>query len=39
MLAKRFPFAIYYKFNKKEITIYAILDCRINPHKTNDRLK
>lgn len=30
-LSKRFPFAIYYKADKQEVLIYAILDCRRNP--------
>ncbi len=31
MLAKRFPFAIYYTIEGDDIVIYAILDCRQNP--------
>lgn len=31
LLAKRFPFAIYYRIEEKEIRVYAILDCRRNP--------
>ena len=39
-LAKRFPFAIYYRVNNLEISIYAVLDCRRSPawvktHLTN----
>lgn len=39
MLAKRFPYAVYYKYNKSQITIYAILDCRNDPKKHDIRLK
>ena len=38
MLSKRFPFAIYYKSDKKVIRVYAILDCRRNPAWTRNRL-
>ncbi len=38
MLSKRFPFAIYYKSDKKIIRVYAILDCRRNPAWTRNRL-
>lgn len=31
LLAKRFPFAIYYLLEADFISIYAILDCRKNP--------
>jgi hypothetical protein len=31
LLSKRFPFAIYYFIENKEIKIYAILDCRRDP--------
>lgn len=39
-LSKRFPFAIYYRVNNQEVSIYAVLDCRRNPawiktHLTN----
>jgi len=39
MLAKRFPYAIYYKYDKNTIYIYAVLDCRSNPKKISQRLK
>ena len=38
LLAKRFPFAIYYKLNKDIIRVYAILDCRRNPAWIRNRL-
>ena len=31
LLAKRFPYAIYYKVIKNEIQIWRILDCRMQP--------
>jgi len=39
LLSKRFPYAIYYKFDKKTIYIYAILDCRSNPNNLDNYLK
>ena len=38
LLAKRFPFAIYYKIKDKTIYIFAILDCRKNPNTLTKRL-
>ncbi len=38
LLAKRFPFAVYYKIDSELINIYAILDCRQNPDTTIKRL-
>lgn len=31
LLSKRFPFAVYYKFEQQTILIYAVLDCRRSP--------
>lgn len=31
MLAKRFPFAVYYLLENETIDVYAILDCRRDP--------
>lgn len=31
LLAKRFPFAVYYKTDKETAYVYAVLDCRKNP--------
>lgn len=31
MLAKRFPFAVYYLLEEERVDIYAILDCRRDP--------
>ena len=33
LLAKRFPYAIYYRIESKEIRIYRLLDCRQDPTK------
>lgn len=38
LLAKRFPFAIYYRVEGKYIRIYAVLDCRQDPATTIKRL-
>jgi len=38
LLSKRFPYAIYYKYDKDRIYIYAILDCGSNPMNINKRL-
>jgi plasmid stabilization system protein ParE len=38
LLAKRFPFAIYYRLHEDIIHVYAILDCRRNPAWIRDRL-
>lgn len=39
LLSKRFPYAIYYKYNENIIYIYAVLDCRSNPQNINKTLK
>ena len=39
VLSKRFPFSIYYKFDKNFIYIYVVLDCRQNPILLNTRLE
>ena len=38
LLAKRFPFAVYYRLQNDKIKIYAVLDCRRNPAWIRDRL-
>lgn len=38
MLAKRFPFAIYYKIAENMVSIHAVLDCRRNPAWARKRL-
>ncbi|HCI69164.1 MAG TPA: hypothetical protein DF712_18310 [Balneola sp.] len=39
MLAKKFPYAIYYKIQSSTILIYAVLDCRSNPSEKTKKLK
>lgn len=39
ILAKRFPYAIYYKYDNTQVAIYAVLDCRSDPKKHYQRLK
>src|SRR5690554_5259160 len=34
LLAKRFPYAVYYRIESEEVRIYRLLDCRQNPTKT-----
>ncbi len=38
MLAKRFPFAVYYLIEDETIDVYAILDCRRDPEWIVKRL-
>ena len=38
MLARRFPFAIYYRIDGERICVYAVLDCRRSPAWIHDRL-
>jgi hypothetical protein len=37
-LAKVFPFAIYYLVDASLVSVYAVLDCRLDPRSTRDRL-
>jgi len=39
MLAKRFPYAIYYLVNHVRVDVYAILDCRRDPNWIEARLR
>ena len=39
LLSKRFPYAIYYKYDENNIYVYAVLDCRSNPISLNNLLK
>ncbi|WP_027370764.1 type II toxin-antitoxin system RelE/ParE family toxin [Desulfovermiculus halophilus] len=40
MLAKRFPYAIYYRLkNKNDVLVYRILDMRQDPNKIRESLK
>ncbi len=38
LLAKRFPFAVYYRIENQIVRIYAVLDCRRNPAWVQNRL-
>ena len=38
LLARRFPFAIFYRIANHTIQVWAILDCRQDPSKTAGRL-
>ncbi|MEK7826912.1 MAG: type II toxin-antitoxin system RelE/ParE family toxin [Thermodesulfobacteriota bacterium] len=38
LLAKRFPFAVYYRIQDKVIRVYAVLDCRRDPAWIRNRL-
>jgi plasmid stabilization system protein ParE len=38
MIARRFPFALYYRIQEEVIQIHAVLDCRRNPAWIRDRL-
>lgn len=37
MLARRFPFALFYTFEKNTVSIHAVLDCRRDPAWTRNR--
>ncbi len=39
MLCKTFPFAIYYPYQGKETTIFAVVDCRRDPAWIRGHLK
>ncbi len=32
LLAKRFPFAVYYRIVDNEVVVFAVLDCRRSPN-------
>ena len=38
MLSKRFPYAIYYTVADDLVSVHAILDCRQDPGRIEDRL-
>ena len=38
LLARRFPYSVYYKIVGGTARIYAVLDNRMNPRRTRDRL-
>lgn len=37
LLARRFPYAIYYKLAEEAVEVHAILDCRRNPDDLKNR--
>lgn len=39
LLAKRFPFAVYYRLEEGTVFVYAVLDCRRSPAWSRKRLK
>jgi hypothetical protein len=39
LIAKRFPYAVYYTATDEEMIVYRVLDCRRNPHWTKRELK
>jgi hypothetical protein len=38
LLSRRFPFAIFYTYNKETVSIHAVLDCRKDPAWARNRL-
>jgi plasmid stabilization system protein ParE len=38
LLSKRFPFAAYYEIEDDSIIVYAVLDCRQDPKKIEEKL-
>ena len=39
LLSRRFPFAVYYTFEKQTVAIRAVVDCRQNPAWIREHLK
>ena len=39
LLAKRFPFAVYYRVISGEAVVFRVLDCRRNPNRIRNALK
>lgn len=39
LLAKRFPFAVYYRMDGDVCIVWRVLDCRQNPEKIKGALK
>ncbi len=39
LLAKRFPYAVYYKVHEGTVRIHAVLDCRREPGRHEQRLR
>jgi plasmid stabilization system protein ParE len=39
LLAKRFPYALYYKVDGETCVVFRVLDCRQEPEKTTEGLR
>lgn len=39
LLARRFPYAVYYSLSDDLVWIHAVLDCRQDPDKTQKRIQ
>lgn len=39
LLAKRFPYAVYYKVDGETCIVFRVLDCRQEPEKTTEELR
>jgi plasmid stabilization system protein ParE len=39
LLARRFPYAVYYRVNADEATVFRVLDCRRDPKWIRQALK
>ncbi len=39
LLAKRFPYAVYYKVDGETCIVFRVLDCRQEPEKTTEGLR
>jgi plasmid stabilization system protein ParE len=39
LLARRFPFAVYYRVIENAVVVFAVLDCRRNPSWVRERLQ
>ena len=39
LLARRFPYAIFYRVKAEMIEVWAVLDCRQDPSKMKNRLQ
>ena len=39
LLAKRFPYAIYYRIIDTQVVVFRILDCRQNPKRLRQKIE
>jgi hypothetical protein len=39
LLAKRFPYTVYYQVDGETCTVFRVLDCRQEPEKTTEGLR